>query len=387
MDPRDDDIEFSFFEDEPATTEAATSRVRLPRRGGRGSGMRRPPVQPKNLTPLLRLLGALGIAIAVLVFFGLLIQSCASTSKHDSYAHYMDKVQAIAHSSANDGQQVATALTTPGVKVSSLASTLDGIAQQERQNVSAAERLAAPGRLRDQNTQLVEALQLRVNGTQGLADTFRATASSKASSDAALLLDQAKRLSASDIVYDDLFKGPSTDVMKQQGVVGVPVPESHYLSSDDQLAQSYWTLALNRLRGSTTTGGGKGGSTTSTGLHGTNIVATKAMPGGQTLSTSDLNTVTATADLAFAVTVHDGGDSQEVHIAVTLTIEKSQGSIVKNKTIDVINPGQDATVTFAIPEQVPFAQRTNVKVDVASVPHEANVSNNSASYPIIFSLG
>jgi hypothetical protein len=386
MDPRDDDIEFSFFEDEPATTEAAASRVRLPRRGGRGTGMRRPPGPARPVTPLLRLLGAIGIAIAVLVFFGLLIQSCASTSKHDAYAHYMGKVQAIAHSSANDGQQVATALTTPGVKVSSLASTLDGIAQQERQNVTAAERLTAPGRLRDENTQLVEALQLRVNGTQGLADTFRATASSKASSDAALLVDQAKRLSASDVVYDDLFRGPATDVMKQQGVVGVPVPESHYLSSDDQLAQSYWSLALNRLRGGTTSSGSKG-STSSSGLHGTNIVATKAMPGGQTLSTSDLNTVKATADLAFAVTVHDGGDSQEVHIAVTLTIEKAQGSIVKNKTIDVINPGQDATVTFPIPEQVPFAQKTTIKVDVASVPHEANVSNNSASYPIIFSLG
>jgi len=386
MDPRDDDIEFSFFEDEPATTEAASARVRLPRRGGRGTGMRRPP-QPKNLTPLLRLLGAIGIAIAVLVFFGLLIQSCASTSKHDAYSHYMEKVAAIAHGSATDGQQVATALTTPGVKVSSLASKLDGIAEQERQNVTAAERLSAPGRLRDENTRFVEALQLRVNGTQGLADTFRATASSKASSDAALLLDQAKRLSASDVVYNDLFKGPANAVMKQQGVVGVPVPDSHFLSSDDQLSQNYWTLALNRLRGSTTSTGSKGGTTSSGGLHGTNIVSTKAMPGGQALATDSLNTVTATADLAFAVTVHDGGDSQEVHIAVTLTIEKTQGSIVKNKTIDVINPGQDVTLTFPIAEQVPFAQKTNIKVDVASVPHEANVSNNSATYPVIFSLG
>jgi hypothetical protein len=386
MDPRDDDIEFSFFEDEPATTEAASTRVRLPRRGGRGTGMRRPP-QPKNLTPLLRLLGAIGIAIAVLVFFGLLIQSCASTSKHDAFAHYMEKVTAIAHGSAADGQQVATALTTPGVKVSSLASKLDGIAEQERQNVTAAERLNVPGRLRDENTRFVEALQLRVNGTQGLADTFRATASSKASSDAALLLDQAKRLSASDVVYDDLFKGPVNTIMKQQGVVGVQAPDSHFLSSDDQLSQNYWTLALNRLRGSTTSTGSKGGSTSSGGLHGTNIVSTKAMPGGQTLSTDSLNTVTATADLAFAVTVHDGGDSQEVHIAVTLTIEKAQGSIVKNKTIDVINPGQDVTLTFPIAEQVPFAQKTNIKVDVASVPHEANVSNNSETYPVIFSLG
>ncbi|MGH3049200.1 MAG: CARDB domain-containing protein [Gaiellaceae bacterium] len=379
MDPRDDDIDFGFFDDEPATTEAAAARVRMPRR----AGPRRPAGPGRGVTPLLRLLGAIGIVVAVLVFFGLLIQSCASTSKHDAYAAYMDKVATIARSSAGDGQQVATALTTPNAKVSTLVTKLDGVAQQEQQNAAAAERLSPPGRLRDENTRFVEALQLRVNGTQGLADTFQATAKSKASTDASLLLQQAKRLSASDVVYDDLFVGPTKTVMQQQGVVGVRPPSSHYLASDDQLTQSYWGLALNRLRGSTTTGG----STSAGGLHGTNVVSTKALPGGPTLSESSLNTVTASADLAFSVTVHNGGDSQEVHIAVTLTIEKTKGSIVKNKTIDVINPGKDVTLTFPIVEQPPFAQKTQLKVDVASVPHEANVTNNSATYPVIFSLG
>ena len=36
MDPRDDDIQFDFFEDEPATSETAQPRVRLPRRGNSG---------------------------------------------------------------------------------------------------------------------------------------------------------------------------------------------------------------------------------------------------------------------------------------------------------------------------------------------------------------
>jgi hypothetical protein len=96
MDPNDDDIQFDFFEDEPPTTEAR-SRVRLPRRGGaprmRGSGG-----PPRNPTPVLRLLALLAILVAALVFFGLLIQSCASTSKHDSYKNYMGKVGTIAHS-------------------------------------------------------------------------------------------------------------------------------------------------------------------------------------------------------------------------------------------------------------------------------------------------
>ena len=119
MDPRDDDIDFDFFEDEAATTEQASpsSRVRLPRRGGRGTGMRRPAGPPRGLTPLLRLLGLIVVLVVVLVFFGLVIQSCAATSKHDRYQHYMAQVSTIAHSSEADGAAVADALTTPGTKV------------------------------------------------------------------------------------------------------------------------------------------------------------------------------------------------------------------------------------------------------------------------------
>jgi hypothetical protein len=85
MDPPDDDIEFDFFEDEPQTTEAAQpSRVRLPRRSSGGGRGRRPAGPPHGLTPFLRLLAAVAIVIALLVIFGLLLQSCASTSKHRS---------------------------------------------------------------------------------------------------------------------------------------------------------------------------------------------------------------------------------------------------------------------------------------------------------------
>jgi hypothetical protein len=44
-------------------------------------------------------------------------------------------------------------------------------------------------------------------------------------------------------------------------------------------------------------------------------------------------------------------------------------------------------VTFRNLGQVQFATRTTVKVDVAPVPEEKNTANNSAQYPVIFSLG
>ena len=382
MDPRDDDIEFDFFEDEAATTEAQSSspRVRLPRRGGRGTGMRRPAGPPRGLTPLLRLLALIAIVVAVLVFFGLVIQSCASTSKHDTYKHYADKVSTIAHSSSDDGAAVASALTTPGAKVPDLVSRLSGIAEQERQNVTAAQHLDPPGPLRDENQQLIEALQLRVSGVKGLADTFQATKSSKASGDAALLAEQADRLLASDVVWDDLFKDPAKTEMQRQHVSGVAMPESHFVANHDLVSERSMSLVLQRLRGASTSG-------TPTGIHGTNIVSVKALPGDQTLSASDTNTVTATTDLAFVVAIDDSGDSQEVGIKVTITIQKPQGAIVKTKTLDLINPGQTKSVTFTDLGQVPFAQKTTLSVDVAPVLGEHNTDNNKGTYPIIFSLG
>src|SRR5258705_4472735 len=66
MDSRDNDIEFDFFDEEPATTEAQSpqSRVRLPRRGGRGPGAPGPAGPPRGLTPLLCLLALIAIILA-----------------------------------------------------------------------------------------------------------------------------------------------------------------------------------------------------------------------------------------------------------------------------------------------------------------------------------
>ena len=381
MDPHDDDLQFDFFEDEPATTEVQP-RTRLPRRGGRGTGMGRgvaaPP--PHGLTPILRLLALLAIVVTLLVVFGLLLQSCASTSKHDKTANYMGKVGTIAKSSEDVGTGVANALITPGAKPSELATKLGNYADQERQNVKAAQDLTPPGYLRDQHQQMIEALQLRVSGVQGLADTFGRNPASKSPGEAAVLSEQADRLLASDVVWDDLFKDPAAAELKNEGISGVTVPDSNFVQNRDLTTGRSMALLLTRLRG-TATGG------TPTGLHGTNIVDTKTLPGGQTLSETQTNTVVATTGLAFVVTIQDSGDSQEVGIKVTLTIEKSGGAIVRTTTLPLINPGQTKSVAIGNLGQVPFAQKTTVHVDVAPVPGERNVANNKASYPVIFSLG
>ena len=113
----------------------------------------------------------------------------------------------------------------------------------------------------------------------------------------------------------------------------------------------------------------------------------QALPSGKALDPNAENTVTATTDLGFAVTVEDTGDAQEVGIEVTLTIQQQPTPIVKTGKIDLINPGEQKKVIFHNLGQVQFATRTTVKVDVKPVQFEKRVDNNSASYKVIFSLG
>jgi hypothetical protein len=379
MGPTDDDIHFDFFEDEPATTEVQQApRSRLPRRGG--SGPKQPSGPPRNLTPLLRLGGLAVGLIVLLVIFGLLLQSCTSTSKHDTYSHYMNDVSVIAKSSADNGAAVASALVTPGIKAAELNQKLLGIAEQERQNVAAAEKIEPPGPLRDENGHMIESLELRVSGTQGLANAFKQTAGSTKASDAQVLAGQGDRLLASDVVWDDLFRAPSIAELKNQGVLGVPVPESQFVANPDLLSEQSMQGLLNRINSA-------GSGTTPTGLHGTNIEQTKALPSGNVLSQTQQNTVNGVStNLAFAVTIKDSGNFQEAGIKVTLTIQQ-KNPIVKTQTIDLINPGQTKTLTFSNLGEVTFAIPAHVNVDVKPVPGEVKVDNNRASYPVLFSLG
>jgi hypothetical protein len=380
MDQRDDDIEFDFFEDEAATGETQ-SRVRLPRRGTSGNGGgRRSLGPPRGSAPVLRLLGLVVIAVFLVLVFGLLIQSCASKSKHDAYESYMADVQKIAAQSTANGKALATALTTPSLTAQQIETKIRGVADQERQNVRNAQGLDAPGRLRDENGHLVDTLVLRVSGYDGLADAFKSTAGSDSPQNAALLAAQANRLLASDIVWDDLFRAPALAQLATDDVTGVSVPDSSAVADTDLITEKSMELLLARIGGAST-GGDR------SGLHGTNIIAVRAQPGDQQLTPGQLNTVTATTELAFDVVVEDSGDSQEVGIPVTLTIEQGSGKpIVKTDKIDLINPGEQVTVTFNDLGDVRFATQTTVKVDVAPVEGEENKDNNSAQYSVIFSL-
>jgi hypothetical protein len=388
MTERDSDIEFDFF-DEPETQEA-TQRRRAPRDGGGPRGPRPPrrPVRPTaEATRLLRLAGLVAFAIFLVVVLVLVVKSCRSSSKNSEYANYMSSVRTIASGSAGVGRQLNDVLTTPGIKEADLETKLNGLAQQESQYADRAAKIDPPGPLRVEHQHLIEALRLRTSGLSRLATAFRQTAKSKSSSSAGQLLSkQALLLVASDVNWDVYFRNPSLRELQRQGVTGVSVPESKIFSNTDLASTRSLIPVWQRVHGAATSSSG-----TPSGVHGVGLVSTKVLPGGQELTSTTETTITASPNLAFEVAVKDTGEAQEVKVPVTLTIEKKVGGrsapIIKRGTISLIDVGATETITFHITEQPPFSTPTKIKVVAGPVPAEQKFSNNTGTYPVIFSFG
>jgi CARDB len=373
-DVSDSDIEFDFFE-EPATGEPE-ERQRTVRRAPRPPG--RP---PGGFTPLLRLIGLIAFAIVIAVLLVFWIQSCRGASKTSTYANYMDDVGGVAADSSQIGGQLNQLLTSRTVKQADIVRRLNGLAQQQQQGVTTAENIDPPGRLRGEHSDMIEALQFRVSGLTGLANAFRRTANVKDADKAGqLLAGQAKRLDASDVVWADRFKDSSIRVLQDENIGGVQVPSSRFVKNPELATSASMKQVWQRIHSTSTA------APTAGGLHGDGIEKVTVLPSGQELSQDSDTTIVATTDLAFQVAVKNSGDSQEVQVPVTLTIQKTPTPIVKTQTIDLINPGETKTLTFRDLGQPPFGNKTTVAVDVKPVPGETNKANNSAEYPVFFSI-
>ena len=382
MSTRDDDIlDFDFFDEDEAPTwqepEGYESQAPAERgRRGRGSGFR----PPRNLTPLLRLIGLIALAILVVVLLVVWVEGCTEEAKLDRNRTYLADIGAIGNASARLGQQLGTLLTTPGLNAEDLDAKLGGYVQTAENQMQQAQDLNAPGQMEVANTGAVESLRYRVNGLQGLQQAFKEAADeTDASVAGGMLLEQTRRLLASDIIWSDSFQEPAEAVLQDEGIQGLDVPSSEFVTTDDLVSQSSLAAIWQRIKGAATGG-------TTSGLHGSGIAYVKALPSGQLLSSATETTIKVTDQLAFEVGVEDTGESQEVRIKVTLTIPKQPSPIVKTATIPIIDAGETKAVTFKVGALVPFGEQTTVKVDVDPVPGETNTTNNTSEFPVIFTL-
>ena len=378
MSEYDSDIEFDFFDDlETDESPPAPGRQRAQRPPGP------PPKRPEHrgLPPAARLAGLIAFGILIVVLLVLWVQSCSGSSTKSSYSAYLAKVGVLAHDSTQLGSSLSQAIATPGITAPQLASKVETLAGQQQSDVGVAQKLKAPRGLADPNASMIEALQFRVAGLSGLARAMRAGAgSTKVTQTSTGLGSQGQRLVASDVIWQDRFRQATLAKVSQQNITGLTIPSSVF-AEDGIDSQSFWSPVVQRLNGNTTSGG------TSGQLIGTELLGTTVLPKGTQLSPTQLNTIVDSPDLGFVVSVKNSGDVQVASVQVTITLKQSPKPISATQTISLINPGQTQTATFKNLPQPAFVTRTTLVVDVQPVKGEKNVSNNSTSYPVIFSFG
>jgi hypothetical protein len=317
---------------------------------------------------MLRLAGLIAFLILAAVLLVVFVRGCASDSEHDRYESYIVDVRGIAGRSQQIGQELNRTLAATGIKQTEFESRIRGLAAQQ------------------EHDHLIEVLQLRASALSRLADAFRQTATARdATTSGRLIADQARLLVASDVNWDFYFKEPTQRELESQNIRDIGgVPDSNIFPNPDLASTATMRTVWQRLHGAATGG-------TPGGLHGNALNSVTALPDEKRLtpggSASD-NEITASTDLAFQVVVENSGDFQELNVGVTLTIQRSPRPIVLRKRIDVINSGETQTVTFTnIDLDGLFGLPTTIKVSVEPVPGEAKTDNNSAEYPVIFSLG
>jgi len=374
----DVDIEFDFFDEAP-TAERTPATVPSTRRGGRPPPPP-PPKEPRKRAPLPRLALLIAGAIILAVVLVFWVNSCREDQKTGAYEDYMQATSGVVNDSEEIGQQLVDSLTTPGATLEDIEAQIGGLAQQQSQVVIRADDLTPPGPLVEEQESLVESMQLFESGLTGLQEAFSQVQLASDPEEAGQTLSgQAGRLIAGQVVYDDLFRARSQQVMRDEGISGVPVPELNFLPNVELASQNSLAELVTRL----TQGGDAAEGEPPAGLHGNQIEAVRV--GDQTLSPDEETVIAASDQLAIEVDVTNSGDFQETQVTVTLTIQQTQ-PINKEEVIDVINSGQTKTATFRDFANLEFTVPTRMKVAVNPVPGEENTANNTVEYPVIFSF-
>jgi hypothetical protein len=378
----DDEPQAGFF-DETETVESQ-SRPRRRMRPTRTGGPKRPSPPPPGAVALGRLAGFVALAIVVIVGLVFWVGSCQGQSKHDEYASYMNAIRPLAQSSAHAGTALVNTLGSQKLTTSGLERTLEEWSRQQQEYYDTALRLRPPGPLQGLHQQVLATFQLRAIALAGLA-TALSQAGSKSTTDVANSLSgQAQTLTASDIVWTNLFKLPATETLKRLGIRGVIAPPSQFISNPDVISPRSFGLVYGRLKSTSPTG-------QVSGLHGSALQKTEAVSNGATkeLGTSAPTTVDVGPNLVFKVTFLNSGNFQEVKIPVTLKVVVSSKTVVsKTKQVASIQPQHSTTVSFGNLPLPPssFGANAQIHVQIGKVPGETRLDNNTATYPVFFSL-
>src|SRR5262249_46358085 len=152
------------------------------------------------------------------------------------------------------GARFATVFGSAKLTLPMLQSKLQEWSREQQQLYDEALRLRPPASLQAAHQQVLATLQLRAIGLTALANTLATSGSKSADVEKVRLANQARTLSASDLVWANLFRLPATETMRRQGIRGVVAPASRIISNPEAISPRVLGTVYSRLKAGTTSG-------------------------------------------------------------------------------------------------------------------------------------
>lgn len=379
----------SFFDEadeprpEPPTAERPrpAGGVRRPG-GGRGPTGGGGPPRGADQSIRARRAVALGALVVVLILIVVGVHSCQVSQANGALKDYTVSVNAVMQSSQQTSRQFFNLLSSGqgSSNAPNLQSQIDEARLSAQNQLSRAQGLSAPDSVKTAHSNLVLALQMRVDGIANISQQIQPALQSQTSTDADnAIAAQMARLYASDVLYKDYVLPAIVGQLHKSGI-SVGGPNGEPLFAGQFLPDVQWLLpsfVAQQLHSPGAPASSNAKPTPGTHGHSLNSVSV----GGTTLQTGSSNTVPANPPPTFTLNFSNTGQNSETNVVCKVTLS---GSSVSGQTVVPRTSAGQSTSCKVTLSSAPPAGSSTVKATVQPVPGEKNSSNNSQSFPVTF---
>jgi hypothetical protein len=380
----------SFFDevDEPPRTEPrsssrASTRAAPPRRRSGGGGGRRPPAsQQQSIQTRRAVLAVVVVIFVILVAVG--VHSCQVSSDQSALKNYANGVSSLISRSDATGKQLFQVLTPTGTPSGQ---TLENQINQTRVSalaeLSSARSMSAPDSVKTANSDLIQAMQLRVDGITGIAGQIQPALGATTSADAvSSIAAQTARFYASDVIYKDYVSPAIVSALHANSIAvggtdGVTINAGQFVPDVQWVLPTYIAQKLSVNLPSSSGGGGSSAAGCNPCGHVLNSVSVN----GTTLQTGSPNTIPTKPAPTFHLSITNGGNKSETDVVCKVSVNGT--SDAGQTTIPQTQAGQTTSCDVPL-KSAPAAGTYTVQATVKPVAGEKNTANNSQGYTVTF---
>jgi hypothetical protein len=318
-----------------------------------------------------------GVLVLLLILIVLGIRGCLNARKQRSFENYASDLNTIAAQTSQLSQDFFQHLNDPGnLSPLSFEAQIDSYAGTAGELETRVRSLDTPGDLKDAQSHLNQAYELRADGMSGIAKQTKTALGNQGAAEAdRAIADYMRYFLASDVLYSRAQA--QIDAELQDEEIDAQAPDSEFLP--EPVAD--W---LDPLKVSADLAQVSGGKAATTGTHGLGLLQTTIKPGNQVLDPSTPATISGGGPPEVDVQVQNQGDQEETDVAVSIELTGGTETITGDATVPRISPGAIQTASIPLQPSPETGKELTLEVTVQPVPGEQVESNNRSTYHLTF---